>query len=96
MPRNLLAVAKEDHGRDTANIELLRDILRMLSARWPLVEVVLFSTLVQGSEAPAQIEAAIRPDDVHFPRSRLVILENTHNRCGGVVLPVDGGRSIAL
>lgn len=33
------------------------------------------------------IMRAIRPDDVHHPVSRLVILENTHNRCGGVVLP---------
>jgi threonine aldolase len=32
------------------------------------------------------IEAAIRPDNVHFPRSRLICLENTHNRCGGVPL----------
>ena len=32
---------------------------------------------------------AIRPDDVHQPASRLVILENTHNRCGGVVLSSD-------
>ena len=32
------------------------------------------------------IQAAIRPDDVHHPVTRLVILENTHNRCGGVVL----------
>lgn len=33
------------------------------------------------------IEAAIRPDDVHFPRTRLICLENTHNRCGGAALP---------
>ena len=32
------------------------------------------------------IEAAIRGDDVHFPRTRLICLENTHNRCGGTVL----------
>lgn len=32
------------------------------------------------------IEEAIRPDDVHFPRSRLIILENTHNRCSGAAL----------
>jgi len=32
------------------------------------------------------IEAAIRPDDVHFPRTRLICLENTHNRCGGAIL----------
>jgi threonine aldolase len=29
------------------------------------------------------IEAAIRPDNVHFPRTRLIVLENTHNRCYG-------------
>jgi threonine aldolase len=27
---------------------------------------------------------AIRSDDDHFPPSRLICLENTHNRCGGV------------
>jgi threonine aldolase len=39
-----------------------------------------------GTIALADIEAAIRPDDIHFPRSRLVILENTHNRCHGMPL----------
>jgi threonine aldolase len=33
------------------------------------------------------IEAAIRPtDNPHHPRSRLICLENTHNRCSGAVL----------
>lgn len=40
----------------------------------------------QGAPAPADIEAAIRGKDVHFPRTRLICLENTHNRCGGVAL----------
>ena len=35
------------------------------------------------------IENAIRPNDIHDPVSRMVILENTHNRCGGTVLPVN-------
>lgn len=43
----------------SADAAALRDILRVLSARWPLVDVVLFSTLVQGAEAPARIVAAI-------------------------------------
>jgi threonine aldolase len=34
------------------------------------------------------IEAAIRPDNEHYPRTRLLCLENTHNRCGGAVLSV--------
>ncbi|MBC7252200.1 MAG: low-specificity L-threonine aldolase [Anaerolineae bacterium] len=33
-----------------------------------------------------EIEGAIRADNVHFPRTRLVCLENTHNRCGGMPL----------
>jgi len=40
------------------------------------------------------IEAAIRPDDPHYPISRLVSLENTHNRCGGVVLTVEYTRAL--
>ena len=33
-----------------------------------------------------EVRAAVRPADVHHPISRMLILENTHNRCGGVVL----------
>lgn len=39
-----------------------------------------------GTLALADLQNAIRPEDVHHPKSRLVILENTHNRCGGTVL----------
>jgi threonine aldolase len=36
-----------------------------------------------GSLILEDIRSAIRPDDPHDPISRLVCLENTHNRCGG-------------
>ena len=40
-----------------------------------------------GTLDPADIEAAIRsPHNEHYPRTRLVCLENTHNRCSGAVL----------
>ena len=32
------------------------------------------------------LELGVRPDDVHAPRTRLICLENTHNRCGGIAL----------
>jgi threonine aldolase len=32
------------------------------------------------------MEGAIRGPNIHFPRTRLICLENTHNRCGGAVL----------
>jgi threonine aldolase len=40
------------------------------------------------------IEAAVRPDNVHYPRSRLLCLENTHNRCWGSPLGLDYLESI--
>jgi len=39
-----------------------------------------------GTLAPDKIESVIRTDNVHFPRSRLICLENTQNQCGGRVL----------
>lgn len=42
-----------------------------------------------GTLDPAEIEAGVRPDDPHDPRTRLISLENTHNRMGGRVLPPD-------
>ena len=34
----------------------------------------------------AQVAAAIRGDDDHYPITRVICLENTQNRCGGTVL----------
>jgi threonine aldolase len=42
-----------------------------------------------GKMALAEIEAAIRGDNVHFPRSRLILLENTHNICNGCPLEIN-------
>jgi len=39
-----------------------------------------------GTMRLEDIEAAIRGNNVHFPRSRLICLENTHNRCYGSAL----------
>lgn len=41
----------------------------------------------RGMMDPADVEGAIRGDDIHFPRTALICLENTHNRAGGAVLP---------
>jgi len=41
------------------------------------------------------VKAAIRGDDPHFPRTRLIALENTHNRCSGSPLPEEYLRSVA-
>jgi threonine aldolase len=38
----------------------------------------------------AQVQDRVGADDVHVPRTRLLCLENTHNRGAGRVLPLDG------
>ncbi len=40
----------------------------------------------EGCLDPGEVERAIRPRDVHVPRTGVVCLENTHNSCGGVAL----------
>jgi threonine aldolase len=49
----------------------------------------------RGIFTGAQMQAALRPSDVHFPRTRLVCIENTHNRGGGKVWPLDAIGEVA-
>ncbi len=39
-----------------------------------------------GALDPKDVEAAIRPENIHFPEPALVCVENTHNRHGGTVI----------
>lgn len=34
---------------------------------------------------PEDIEKLLRPPNIHFPPSRLICIENTHNRAGGAI-----------
>ena len=54
--------------------------------------------LVQGDRGifgAAEVEAVLRPADCHFPQTRLVCLENTHNRGGGRIFPLENIEAIA-
>ena len=42
-----------------------------------------------GTMILEDIENAIRDDDIHEPTTELIAIENTHNACGGKVLPKD-------
>ena len=42
-----------------------------------------------GCMEPAAVEALVRDDDIHHPRTTVLSLENTHNYAGGTVLPLD-------
>ncbi|MBX3358082.1 MAG: aminotransferase class I/II-fold pyridoxal phosphate-dependent enzyme [Phycisphaeraceae bacterium] len=48
----------------------------------------------RGLYDAADVDDAVRPDSAHFPHSRLLIVENTHNRGGGAVWPLDQVRAV--
>jgi threonine aldolase len=49
----------------------------------------------RGVISPETLRGAVRPEDVHFPRSRLLCLENTHNTAGGRVYPLEDFAAVA-
>jgi len=49
----------------------------------------LFPWTIQANGSifnPEQVEAAIRPSNIHYPSPSLVCVENTHNRYGGLIV----------
>jgi threonine aldolase len=49
----------------------------------------------RGIFSGAEVEAALRPPDQHFPRTRLLCVENTHNRGGGKIWPLERIQEVA-
>ena len=43
----------------------------------------------EGQLDPVHVEAAIRGQNIHWPRSRVLCVENTHNMAGGVAMSLD-------
>ena len=48
-----------------------------------------------GVISPDTLRAAVRPENVHFPRPSLLCLENTHNTAGGKVYPLEDFAEVA-
>lgn len=59
------------------------------------VNIQTIPNQADGSLLLEEIESAIRPDDPHQPVTRLVSIENTHNRCNGSSLSADYTDSVA-
>lgn len=47
-----------------------------------------------GTMPAEEIEAAVRPDDIHMPPTSLLCLENTHNGAGGVAVTPLGTKAM--
>lgn len=64
-----------------------------LSALWGVQPRTLVGD--RGLLSPEQIAPAVRPVADWYPRTRLLVLENTHNRGGGTVWPLERLRACA-
>lgn len=49
----------------------------------------------RGALNPTEVKAAIRGEDVHAPETGLICIENTHNRAGGAIIPLENMQAIA-
>ena len=59
---------------------------------------VMMNTLtnqVDGTLKLEEIVEVIREDNIHFPPTRLIILENTHSDCGGIPLTASYTREVS-
>lgn len=48
----------------------------------------------RGAMKPEEVEAAIRGADIHEPETGLICIENTHNKAGGAVIPLENMEKI--
>jgi len=88
---NQLSIKSHTQSGDEVIIELSSHPYNFEGGAGAALSGIQFQCLkgVRGILDASQIEEAIRPDDHHFPVTRLVCLENTHNRGGGSIYPLE-------
>lgn len=53
-----------------------------------------FIDTADGIFTPSEVAVLLTPVNIHHSRNRIVTVENTHNRCGGVVWPLEQFRAV--
>ncbi|RJP80219.1 MAG: low-specificity L-threonine aldolase [Candidatus Zixiibacteriota bacterium] len=93
---NQLAVKSHTQAGDEVILEANSHVFNYESGGPAVLSAVQINPLpgVRGVFTAEQVEAAIRPTDHHFAQTRLVVIENTHNRAGGAIFPVEEMRRI--
>jgi len=87
---NQLAIKSHTQPGDEVIIEAASHSYNFEGGASAVLSAVQFYCL-QGNRGileSSQIEEAIRPDGHYYPVTRLICLENTHNRGGGSVYPI--------
>ena len=88
---NQLAIKAQTDPGDEIICEQDAHIFNYETAAPSLISSVQVKTIpgVRGVIRSEQLTSAIRPKVYYMPRSRMICLENTHNRSGGAIYPLD-------
>lgn len=88
---NQIAIMTHTRPGDEVILDYQSHIFRYEVAGAAVMSGVQFNALSGpgGVMTVKQIQEAIRPEDIHQPATTLVCLENTHNRAGGTIYPIE-------
>jgi threonine aldolase len=88
---NQLAVKSQTNPGDEIIVEAESHILNYETAAPAFISNVQVLPLqgVNGVYTAEQIKKHIRPKAYYFPKTALICVENTHNRAGGTIFPID-------
>lgn len=94
---NLVGILAQTRGGDEAIVgEHSHVFLNEAGGAAALGGIQLFPVASRrGVLDPRAVEAAVRPDNVHYPRTTLICLENTANRDGGAAVSVEDSDAVA-
>lgn len=94
---NQLAIKSHTKPGDEVIVESESHVFHYEAAAPAIISGVQLRTVIgnAGIMNPADVEAVVRNGDYHSPNSSLTIVENTHNRSGGRIYPLETIRAIS-
>lgn len=94
---NQLAIKAHTIQGDEVIVESESHILNYETAGAPIISNVQLLPL-KGENGVLDVETIrmhVRSNEYYFPKTKLICLENTHNRAGGVIIPIKNIRAIS-
>ncbi len=88
---NQLAIKSQTNPGDEIILEAESHILNYETSAPAFISGVQVFPVqgVNGTYTSEQVKKYIRPKAYYFPKTALVCIENTHNRAGGTIFPID-------
>jgi threonine aldolase len=95
---NQLAIKAWTRAGDEVIVEEESHIFNYETAAPSMMSAVQLRTVrgALGILDPGHVVDAIRPTDYYYPKTALVCIENTHNRCGGTLYPIQAMRELSV